>query len=120
MYDRDRPYRDDGSNENINLVDLYDMDSTLRTDNSFAEWLTNGEWDEEKYTKYIFLKQLPVIGQYMQFLTDFYDDTSYMKNNQLTWDDLKRPWKLKSSNSGAAFIRSGLNFISDNVKRLYR
>ena len=120
MYDRDIPVLSPDTNPNVNVMDLYKMEGSLRTDNSYAKWLTDGHWDQDKYTMYLFLKQLPIIGQYTNFLTDFYDDTQYMKNNQLTWDDVRRPWALKSSNSGAAFIRSGVNFVSENVKRLYK
>ena len=119
MYDRDRPVLSP-DNRNVPVADLYDMETTLRTDNSYAQWLTDGNWDQTKYTQYLFLRQLPVIGQYTNFLTDYYDDMSYMRQNQLDWDKVRRPWKLKSSNSGTAFIRSGINFVSDNVKRLYR
>lgn len=95
------------------------IDGGSVTDNSYSRWLTNGEWNSDKYSEYMLYRALPGLSQYTNFLTSMYDDMSYMKNHNLSWDDVKRPWKFSSSNTGSQLIGRSLNFVSDNVKRLY-
>lgn len=117
MYSRDRPSLSD--DDNRSLVDRYTPETTLRDDNSFAEWLY-GDYDEEKLQQFNFYYQLPVVRQYFDYLLDLRADKEYMSRYGLDWTDVHDPRKLRSTSSGSAFIRSGFNFVSSNVKRLYR
>lgn len=120
MYNRDAPYYADGRNKDDQktLVDTYTPETTLRDNNSFAEWLY-GEYDEEKLQQFNFWYQVPVVHQYFDYLLDLRADREYMRRYQLDPSDVHDPRKLKSTNSGSRFISSGLNFVSDIAKRLY-
>lgn len=98
--------------------DLYEGRSFK--DNSYSAWLTNGEWDESKYTEYLVNTVLPGMREYTQFLVDFYDDKSYMDRQGIDWSNVRHPWKFKSSNSASSGMRYGYHFVSDNIKRLYK
>lgn len=120
-YGRDQPYYADGRNNQDfkPVVEEYTPDTTLRDDNSFAEWLY-GEYDSEKQQQFMFLYQLPVIHQYFDYLLDLRAQKEYMNRYQVDWKDVHDPRKLPATSSGSSFMHAGLNFVSDNVKRLYR
>lgn len=120
MQNRDAPYYADGrNNDNKTLVDTYTPETTLRDDNSIAEWLY-GEYDSEKLQQFNFLYQLPVVHQYFDYLLDLRAQKEYMNRYNLTPQDVHDPRKLHSTDSFGRFVHSGLNFVSDMAKHLYK
>lgn len=117
MYNRDAPYRKDGG-DNKSLVELYSPESTPRTDNSFAEWLY-GEYDEGKLSQFEFLYALPGVRDYFDYLLDVRADREYLNRNGLDYTDIHDPRKLRESSSGARMYGHTINFVSDNIKKLY-
>lgn len=93
---------------------------TLATygEKKFSEWLY-GDYNEEKLIQFELLHNLPVVGDYMDYLLDRRADEEYMHRYGLDYTDIHDPRKLRQTSSGARFIGSGLNFVSDNVKKLY-
>lgn len=78
-----------------------------------------GEYDEDKLGQFEFLHNLPLVGDYMDYLLDRRADEEYMERYGLSYDDIHDPRKLRQTASGSRFIGGTLNFVSDNVKRLY-
>lgn len=88
-------------------------------DNTFSDWLY-GEYDEEKYKKYLLLHAVPGVSQYMDYLLDYRVSREYLDRYGMDWTDIHDPRKLALSNSGTALARFGMNFVSKNVDKLYR
>lgn len=84
----------------------------------FTEWLY-GDYNQEKLTQFELLYHVPIVKQFMDYKLDVRADEEYMNRYQLGYEDIHDPRKLKQTSSGSALIGSSLNFVSDNVKRLY-
>lgn len=94
------------------------FDSTLEN-NFFSEWLY-GEYNEQKLRQFELLHNVPVISNYMDYLLDRRADQEYLDRYGMDYTDIHDPRKLSQVSSGSNLVRSGLNFVSDNVKNLYR
>lgn len=95
-----------------------DEDVTLE-ENVFSEWLY-GDYDETKLRQFALLHNVPGLSNYMDYLLDIRADQEYMERYGLDYSDIHDPRKLRSTESFGRFAVGGLNFISDNVKKLYR
>lgn len=79
-----------------------------------------GEWNEEKLRQYEIMARVPVLNDYMDYLLDRRADEEYLRRYGMDYSDIHDPRKLKQSSSGTHLVGSSLNFVSSNVKRLYR
>lgn len=84
------------------------------------EWLYEDNYDWQKLKEFELLHNVPVVGDYMDYLLDLRAAEEYLDRYGMDPSDIHDPRKLPSVSSGSSFMRSGLNFVSDNVKRLYR
>lgn len=87
-------------------------------DRQFTEWLY-GPVDQKKLTQLEFLYNTP-LKPYMDYKMDLRWDSEYLARYGMTVSDVHDFRKLHSFGSGTQFIGSSLNFVSDNIKRLYR
>lgn len=66
------------------------------------------------------LSSVPIIGDYFRMSDQMNMTEDYMKNRGLAWDDVKYPALLNNGqNSMTNILRSGTNFVSKNIERLY-
>lgn len=84
-------------------------------------WLY-GPWNENKLKMFEFQQSgiIPLIDKYNNYLLDLRADHEYMDRYGMTYEDIHDPRKLRQTSSGSALIGSSINFVSDNVRRLYR
>lgn len=90
-------------------------------DNFISQWLYEDNWTKGKYAIYLGSQGVPLVGTYFNWLLGMRQSQEYLDQNQLDWSDIHNPRKLPGGNEGnsASLFRGGINFISDNVKRLY-
>lgn len=71
---------------------------------------------DDEYARWKWLLQdAPGVGAFIKFSDNVQFWTDYFKNTGLSWSDVLYPSRL----SGGGFA-SSLNYVSDNVRRLYR
>lgn len=87
-------------------------------ENPFSEWLY-GEYDEEKLKHFEMLYSTP-LHYYMDYLLDRRADEEYLNRYGMDYPDIHDPRKLSQTGAFTELAHVGLNFVSDNVKRLYR
>lgn len=92
------------------------------TDNPVSEWLYEDNWSKGKYAVYLGAHGVPVVGQYFDWLLGMRQAQEYLDRYQLDWSDIHNPNRLPGGLSGSTsgLMHGGLNFVSDNFKRLYR
>lgn len=96
------------------------VDSSVTLENNaFSEWLY-GDYDEQKFKTVSLLLHTPGVSNYVNYLLDYRQDTEYMRRYQLDYSDIHDPRKLRTSSTYGALAAATFNFVSDNVKRLYR
>lgn len=90
-------------------------------DDKVGEWLY-GEYDKDKLETFQTLYHIGPVRDYFDYLLDKRADQEYMSRNQLDYSDIHDPRKLKStrSNIDGVIASRGFNFVSGNIKRLYR
>lgn len=88
-------------------------------DNPLTDWLY-GDWDETKYQQFLALHLVPVLSDYLDLMLDYRADQEYLNRYGLSYADIHDPRKLRTSGSFGRFVSSGMNFVSSNVKDLYR
>lgn len=114
------------------LEDLYNMFGTWadyaqqdydRVAQPFADlydWATSDDWiawnNRVKYE----LADLPVLGWYWRLQDNRRFIEDYLRNRGLTWDDIKYPTRVTGSGGFYSGVHGSMNFISNNVLRLYR
>lgn len=89
-------------------------------ENKFSEWLYEDNWNETKLQQYELLNSIPIVSNYMDYLLSRRSDQEYLDRYGMDYTDIHDPRKLSQTSSASDVIRSGLNFVSDNIKRLYR
>lgn len=82
-------------------------------------WLYS-DWTEDKFKAYSMLNSLPFVGNYMDYLLDKRATDEYFDRYGMDYTDIHDPRKLQYSNTVVNLYRSGMNFVSKNVTRLYR
>lgn len=87
--------------------------------NGMSDWLY-GEWNEDKLKKFEMMNNVPVLSNYMSYLLDRRADLEYLNRYGMDYSDIHDPRKLRQTSSGSSFVGSAVNYISDNVKKLYR
>lgn len=64
---------------------------------------------------------IPVIGDIWRMADQYQYNQDYMKNTGLTWNDVKYPTMVNSGGTNIYNVaRQGTNFVSDNIKKLYK
>lgn len=97
----------------VSYQGLYNL--AFKGEQAFTDWLY-GPYDRTKYSQFAALYAVPGIHQYMDYLLDQRRTSEYMNRHQLSYSDIHDPRKLYSTQS----IGSMVNFVSSNVKRLYK
>lgn len=85
----------------------------------FDDWYKSG-WNERKYKQLNFLKQIPFVSWNVNTYEANNENNDYMRENQITWNDVKRPSKLPGSGSISGIYGGIVNYTSSNIRRLYR
>lgn len=102
-------------------VDLYGaMFEGRPLKDQLKDWLYEDNWSKEKLDEYHLLNSFPIVNDYMDYLLDSRSTDEYLSRYQMDYSDIHDPRKLRSTSSGTRLVRSGINFVSSNVKRLYR
>lgn len=82
---------------------------------------------EERRSEYLnqaafILSMVPIVGDIGVIADSYRSFNDYMKNTGLTWADIAYPW-LAGNRYGGGSVKSvygSLNFVSNNLTRLYR
>lgn len=105
----DRVYENDGL-----LPYLYDPIKDL-----YDSWYKS-PWNPQKYTQYLFMKQIPFVSWNMSVYEGNQSNDEYMNRYGLTWDDITHPQRLPGTSQLSNDYRVGVNFVSKNIERLYK
>lgn len=97
----------------MNYLGLYQASANFES--FVSDWLY-GPYDEAKYNQFASLYAIPGVRQYFDYLLDKRRTSEYMSRHQLSYSDIHDPRKLYTTSS----IGSMVNFVSSNVKHLYR
>lgn len=89
-------------------------------DNFFSRWLYEDNWSEEKLQTFEKLYATRFGKMYIDYLLDRRTDSEYLNRYGLSYSDIHDPRKLRQVGSASRLYGYGLNFVSDNVKRLYK
>lgn len=113
----------------VNILDLYKttLARTMAIQKHFIEngkkyfdgWIT-GPYNEQKYNEFAFLHSLPFVGDYMDYVLDKRKTEEYFKRYGMDYDDIHDPRKVPDFASTSRIYGDAIEFVSDNVKRLYR
>lgn len=103
-----------------NLANAVDVFPWTLTDNPYADWLLEDDWNEKKFHQWMFTNAIYPLQLYNNYLLDNRKATEYMRRNGISYLDIHDPRNLVSGESGSAMIRYGINFISSNLSKLYR
>lgn len=101
------------------LDDLQDMFFHNLNNNPFSEWLYGG-WNERKWQQYAILHAIPGVSDYMDYLLDYRSDKEYFNRYGMDYSNIHDPRKLSATSSLSGTVRTGFNFVSKNVTKLYR
>lgn len=72
--------------------------------------------DQIKQFEYMFAN-LPVYGDWLRARDNFNYISDYLRNNDMNWSDILYPSRVTGSGSSPY---GSLNFVSSNLKKLYR
>lgn len=90
-------------------------------DNLYGGYVTNGKWNEQKYNQYLIARSaLPLYSAYADVEIGRKRNDWYFNRYGMNWDDVIQPWNLPGTNQVESGYRSTLNYVSDNIKRLYK
>lgn len=92
--------------------------STLEN-NVVSDWLY-GEWNEEKLRTFEKLYAIRPVKIYFDYLLDRRADREYLDRYGLDYTSVHDPRKLRQVGSASTMYGYGMNFVSDNVRKLYR
>lgn len=92
--------------------DVYQLDK------QFTEWLY-GPMSEQKLSQLEFLYNTP-LKPIIDYKMDMRQDKEYLNRYGMSIEDVHDFRKLHQFGSGSQVYGSALNFVSDNIKRLYR
>lgn len=67
-----------------------------------------------------FLSGLPFVGDIGYMADSFRSFNDYMKNAGLTWNDVMYPWIAGRRFGASQSAYGALNFVSTNIRKLYR
>lgn len=104
------------------MVNLYDAFENAKSDGGFFDTWLYGSWDDAKENTWLILRNTPIISDFVKFSEARIDQREYKKNHGIVPGYNYHPWRLPSVDKQGALISSGfrsINFISDNIKRLY-
>lgn len=116
------PFPDWLSEQADNLRDLYDTKIEISPTKEIDEFMRS-PWDEDKYYRYLAYRETKVAGPLIKAWEGVEENRQYMSAHGLTWDGVKYAWRLPGTNKieGSMSEAFGsINFVSDNIKRLYR
>lgn len=85
------------------------------------EWLDKatkkGTWSKGDQEWYDATKRFnPFIDMYR----DRYEREHYLRNNDLDYSDIRQPWNLPGGSDFGHVASYTLNYVSDNIRKLYR
>lgn len=89
-------------------------------DNAFSEWLYDDNWSKTKLQMYELIDSTRIGHAYMDYLLSRRSDEEYLDRYGMDYPDIHDPRKLSQTGAFSELAHVGLNFVSDNVKRLYR
>lgn len=89
------------------------MDLTVSFDNYLHVVMGDDEWARMKWL----MSDAPLVGPLIRLSDNINYWTDYFKNTGLSWADVLYPSRLSGSGAGGY---ASLNFMSDNIKKLYR
>lgn len=69
--------------------------------------------DDKQKAKYL-ASGIPIVGELLKSSDEYAWTSDYLSNRGLSWSDVKYPAKISGQSYG-----STMNFVSDNIKRLY-
>lgn len=96
------------------------LEGSTLDDNFISRWLYEDNWTEEKLSTFEKLYGTKLGKMYFDYLLDRRADNEYLKRYGLTYSDIHDPRKLRQVGSASHMYGYAMNFVSDNVKRLYR
>lgn len=92
-------------------------------ENGISRWLEklyNGTWSEDDQQLFEQRYAIPGYQQYLDYLLDKHYREVTFDLYGITYNDIRDPRNVRGASSTSALVRYGLNFVSDNVRRLYR
>lgn len=85
----------------------------------FADWLYSDNYDRQKLDEVSFYLNLPVVGDYANYLLDSRASSEYLSRYGMDYSDVHDPRRLKQTNATSRLYGSSLNFVSRNISKLY-
>lgn len=90
-------------------------------DNLYGNYVTNGKWDESKYKQYMVARAgLPLYFAYADYEIGKQANSWYFDRYGKSWGDVIQPWNLPGYSRQESAVRHTYNYVSDNIKRLYK
>lgn len=87
--------------------------------NPFADWMTDGDWNETKYQQFNLLYSTP-LRYYMDAVLDDRRAEEYLDRYGMDYTDIHDPRRLTGTSSTASFLSAGYRMVSKNIEKLYR
>lgn len=102
------------------MVSLYDAFGKAKSDGGFFDTWLDGAWDEAKENTWMILRSLPVVGNFVKISEARTDQREYKDRYNITPGENYHPWRLPSADKQSGAVSGVVNFVSDNIKRLYK
>lgn len=84
------------------------------------DWLYGTEWNERKVNQYLLLKNIPLTSWAIDYAEGKKQMQEYMSRYGLSYGDIHHMSKMPGVGSMSSGIGHSLNYVSTNLKRLYR
>lgn len=92
--------------------------------NGWAEWLykaaDEGRWTKEDQERFDLLYAHEPFKTYFDWILDARIREKIFNLTGTDYDDIRDPRNVVGAGNSGRLVRWGVNFVSDNVKRLYR
>lgn len=89
---------------------------------STYDWLDKsqrGEWSKQDQDFYDFISSAPGLNHFTKLYENEKTREWYMSRYGIDYSQVHQPWNLPGGSEVGSF-HSSLNYVSDNIKRLYR
>lgn len=84
------------------------------------QFVLTDNWSKGKLQTYEAMSNVPVLGQYMNYLLDVRADEEYLRRYKMDYSDIHDPRKLRQTSSGSRLFGESIEYVSKSVSRLYR
>lgn len=88
---------------------------------SFSDEFLYGKFSEQKYNQYLINRSfIPLYSEYADMKYAQRSTKEYLHRHGMDYSDIHNPNNLPSTFATTNFSRSAYNYVSHNIKRLYK